>query len=198
LPASSIEISAMDQDQRQYLASLHEIEIDISAARAARNWDRVMRLIETYTSLFDRIPNAAAAAPTAPSTGAIKSFYWVCMAEISFEMKNDVTNAIDSCKRALAMDPLNSSAKILAAKILLEMGGQIIYESGRGGKKPRRAARNIMICEDINAEDYMAETLKVCTTKLRQVVAFVTYFLWFDADVSKGGETCYSGSFADR
>jgi hypothetical protein len=141
-----------------------------------------MRSLETYSNWFENSDSGR----NASDVGSIKSFYWSSMAEATFEMRNDINAALDCCKRAVIADTNSTDARIIACKILLEVSGCLIYDSGIG-MKPRRTARYVFVCEDVDPEAYLNETLKVGHIR-EHVITLFLMTLFFLPDVSESGK----------
>ena len=133
-------------------------ESEISFCRLNGDWQGVMRLIEHYSHIIER--GDIISTVNHPSCDKIKGFYWKCLAEATFELKNEINNAIDCCIRSYSIDNSTNNARVIACRILLEIGGNFVHQCGYGAL-PRNKQRRNLVFTSLDPEQTMDDYTKV-------------------------------------
>lgn len=94
-----------------------DLESKIDLARLDQRWDDAKKLIAQYETLFDIGSELITAQHS--TIKEMKSYYWVCMSEVSFYTTGDFNIAIDSLRRATAFYYPSIDVRIIAARLVL-------------------------------------------------------------------------------
>ena len=103
------------------------LEEFIDASRSLCDWTSVISGIERYAHLFD----VGAASYTRQHTEIheIRSYYWICMAQVVLYTRKDYNNAIDCSRRAIDINRSNIDAVVVLSQILLTIASKFLINN---------------------------------------------------------------------
>ena len=100
------------------------LEEFIDGSRSLNDWPSVISGIERYAHLFD--VGAASYTRQHSEMHEIRSYYWVCMAQIVLYTRKDYNNAIDCTRRAIDINRSNIDAIVVLSQILLTVSSKFL------------------------------------------------------------------------
>jgi hypothetical protein len=124
-----------------------DIEMEIDRCRFAQDWISVQRGCDLFCNIVDEnIQNKS----MQTKSNENKAFYYTCLAESTFEFQLDFGLAFDFLAKTIEIDPLYIEARIIASRILLEAGNDLIkcYTSGLKPRKSTRTFINVTLFDE--------------------------------------------------
>jgi hypothetical protein len=117
------------------LSALEEV---LEVYRLDEDWNACRRNLEQYSKIFEISEGYATLFHS--DIRAMKSYYWICLAEVVFHSSGDFDNAIDYLRRGIAIYPNHHDIRGVTVRILLKACRNLLSQEfhltvASGGKK---------------------------------------------------------------